>query len=308
MKFVYGFANSNPTLINQSKSKTIKNTIMKKDSFISSITLLRIFSIIFAAAIMSLSLASFTVNKLSTDFLKELGISKTDADKKITESFLGGYLNEYKVKNAKNIAIGNRATVAKDLLSYTKQYVNTSTFQKEYASLRETNKPKEQKVKTPEEMRKEEVDAAKKGVVNAENLLKKADANTKPIFENVLAESKKQLKQAEDPNNKQITAYAKSYPELLKSFQQSNQTELKKWEAQYPAIHLLFVKQRLQQFLNETKDIDFAAELTNKNGKKIFVNPKYEGKSKQWKMAFRAGREVVEPARAFVEQWMGEIK
>jgi hypothetical protein len=270
--------------------------------------LLRICTVLFTVAVIALFLFSFTVNKLNADFLKELGISKTEADKKITESILGGYLNEYGVKNAKNIAAGNRAAVAKNLLLYTRQYVSGVAFHKEYAALREANKPKENKVQTPEEMRKEEVDAARKAVANAENLVKKADAGTKPIFEKVLAENKKQLKDAEDPNNKRIVAYTQNYPGLPKEFQKSYQLQLNAWDAQYPANHLLFIKQRLQQFLDETKDIDFAAELTARGKKKIFVNPKYERKSKRWKMAFRAGKEVVEPARTFVQQWLDEIK
>ena len=39
-----------------------------------------------------------------------------------------------------------------------------------------------------------------------------------------------------------------------------------------------------------------------------FVKKAYEDKSKQWKMAFRAGKEVVEPAREFVQNWVQEIK
>jgi hypothetical protein len=285
-----------------------KQKIMKKNSLKSTSKLFRICTITFAVTILGLFLASFTVNKLNADFLKELGISKTDADKKITESMLGGYLNEYGLKNAKNIALGNRANVAKDLLAYTKQYVNSAAFKNEYAALRESTKPQMQSVKMPEEMRKEEIENAGKAVANAEALVKKADANTKSIFENVLAENKKKLKTAEDPNNKSIAFYAQNYPALLKQFQQSYQSQLNEWENKYPANCLLFVKQRLQQFLDETKDIDFAAELTVKNGKKIFVNRAYESKGNRWKMVFRAGKEVVEPARAFVKQWLQEIK
>ena len=53
---------------------------------------------------------------------------------------------------------------------------------------------------------------------------------------------------------------------------------------------------------------DFNAELISKNGKKIFANPQYEHKNNYWKMGFRAGREVVEPTRLFIEKWIQEIK
>jgi hypothetical protein len=281
---------------------------MKKMSLNNLQNLLRTCIVIFVLAILCLFLFSFTINKLNADFLKELGISKTAADKKITESILGGYLNEYGAATAKNIVMSNRAAVTNDLLNYVKQYVNSMAFKNEYQALKESNKPVKNKFKTPGEMQKETVDAYKKSIAQTEEFLKKADAKTKPVFENVLAESRKYLKDAEDPNNKTIAAYAKGYPELIKMNEDSYGRELKKWDDEYPENYLLFVKQRLVRFLEETKEIDFNAELSQKGGKKVFVNPKYEGKSRHWKMAYRAGKEVVEPTRAFVQQWIAEIK
>jgi hypothetical protein len=186
--------------------------------------------------------------------------------------------------------------------------VQTEAFKKEYAVLKENNKPVENKVQTPDEMRNETIGIYKKSIAETEANLKKADASLKPIFENVLVEAKKQLKEAEDPNNKSFANYKKNYDQLLKSSQQSYTQSLQEWEKTYPSNHMLFVKQRLVKFLEETKDIDFGAELILKNGKKIFVNPAYErNKGSYWKMAFRAGREVIEPARTFVTEWLKEI-
>ncbi len=280
---------------------------MKERIFIKTHKLHRIYTNLFAIAVMTTLLFSFTVHTLNSNFFKELGISKTDADKKITQSFLRGYLNVYGAKNVKNIVLGNRGAVVMDLLTYTKQSVNSNAFKKEYAELKEANKPKEYKIKTPEEMRKENIESNKKSVASMEALVLKAGVGSKALYEKMLADSKKQLKEAEDPNNKDVDGYAKNYPGLAKSFKESYQQELKKWEDQYPANHLLFVRQRLQQFLEETKGIDFSAELTNINGKKVFVSKVYEGKSFRWKMAFRAGKEVVEPARTFAEEWITEI-
>jgi hypothetical protein len=293
-------------LQNNFKSLT-KNLCMKKTSLITAAKLPRILMIAFALASTSLVLFSFTVYKLNNDFLKELGISKTEADKKITHSILGGYLDAYGVKNAKNILLGNRASVAKDLLVYTKQYVNSSTFKTEYAALKERNKPEQYKVQTPEEMQQNMVTQYKKGVADMEGYIKKADANMKPMFEKSLVDAKKMLKEAEDPNNKNIANYRKNYPELVKTNQQGYDNQLKEWEANYPANHMLYVKKRLQQFMDETEGIDFTAELTVKNGKKVFVDRKYESKGSRWKMGYRAGKEVVETARSFVQGWIAEI-
>ncbi len=280
---------------------------MKKISLNNLPAMLNACSIVFLLAIISLFLFAFTINKLNGDFLKELGISKTDADKKITNSILGGYMDASGARNAKNIVLGNRTAVTNDLLNYVKQYVNAASFKNEYSTMKESSKPPENKPKTPEEVRKETVDAYKKSVAQLEETIKKADTQFKPMFEKSLSDAKKLLKDAEDPSNKNMASYAKTYPDMVKASQASYAGQLKQWEEQYPANYMLFVKQRLEEFLSGTKDIDFTAELTEKNGKKIFVNPAYEKKDKRWKMAFRAGKEVVEPARAFVQQWITEI-
>jgi hypothetical protein len=282
--------------------------IMKKMSLTNLLSVLRACIVIFILALISLFLFSFTVQKIQTDFFKELGINKTEADKKISGSILGGYLDAYGPRNVKNIALGNRTAVAVDLLNYVKEYVNATAFKNEYSTLKESNKPAESKPKTPDEIRQETIDAYKKSVAQLEETLKRADAGTKPMFEKALAESKKYLKDAEDPKNESIAGYANAYPDMVEASQAAYAGQLKQWEAKYPANHMLFVKERLQQFLEETRDIDYAAQLTNKNGKQVFLNAAYEKKSNRWKMAYRAGKEVIEPARAFVQQWIAEIK
>ena len=252
-------------------------------------------------------LFSFTIKTLTGDFLKQLGISKTDADEKIINSILGGSLDQYGVRNAKNIAVGNRAAVTKDLLIYTKTYVGSPAFIKAYNELRQREKPEVRVMQTPEAMHKELIERSKKAVADMEASAQKADATMKPMFEKMVVDAKKQLKEAEDPNNKMIANYRKNYPQGLKDMEKVNQKLLADWESKYPGNHLLFVKMRMQQFLDETKDIDFNAQLIEKNGKKYFVNKAYESKGNRWKMAFRAGKDAVETARTFVQQWINEI-
>lgn len=249
-----------------------------------------------------------SASRFTDDFLKQLGISKTDADQKIAGSFLWGSLDQQGVRNARNIAVGNRAAVASSLLTYVKKYVASPAFIKEYNEMREKEKPQLFVPQTPEDMQKEMIANGKKGVADMEASVKKADPSMKPMFEKMLADIKKQQAINEDPNNKQIAAYRKNYPQFQKDAAAGNERLLKEWEAKYPVNHMLFVKTRLQQFLDETNNIDFDAELTEKSGIKYFVNKEYERKGNRWKMAFRAGKPVIETARKFTEQWMTEIK
>lgn len=286
---------------------TNKNTDKRYHS--ESFLALRGITMVMVIAILATIAFSFKAKNAADDFLQQLGIGKSDADEKITNSMLGGYLDAYGLKNAKNIALGNRTAVAKDLLSYTKKHISSEAFKKEYAAIRESNKPAPApKAETPEEMRASMIRNAKEGVQQAEQSLKNATPEFKPVFEDVLKAAKQNLKDAENPENKYIKSYAKNYDALVVSMKQSDENRLKEWEKEYPADHMPLIKTRLEQFLEETKDIDYKAELVEKKGRKYFVNPAYERKGNRWKMAFRAGKEVVEPARAFVQQWIGEIK
>jgi hypothetical protein len=53
--------------------------------------------------------------------------------------------------------------------------------------------------------------------------------------------------------------------------------------------------------------VDFNAELVEKDRKKKFVNRAYEGKNYEWKMIFRAGKDVYDVAKVFAEQWLKEL-
>lgn len=248
------------------------------------------------------------MEKYADDFLKQLGINKNDADEKISNSIFGGYLGIDGAKNAKNILLGDRKAVALDLLNYVRQYVKTDVFIKKYNEMRNYYRPKEQTIQTPEELRIQNIKNQKDYVSKAEEIVKNSKPEFKDIFQKNLDEAKKQLKEAEDTNNRYYVNYRKNYPQLVKDSRSGYDRAIADWKAKYPDNQLLFVKMRLQQFLDVTKDIDFSAQLVDKGNKKIFADPGYERKDNRWKMAFRAGKEVTEPSRAFVQQWIAEIQ
>lgn len=280
---------------------------MKQFSLNACIRLLRVSIIILILALISMFLFSFTLHRVSNDFLKELGIAPNEAEQKITNSILGGYLDTYGVKNIKSIATGNRKKLVADLLVYTKQHVQSQAFVKQYKAMKESRKPQPAKIQTPDEMRRDMIEQYKKSIAETEASLKKADASMKPVFEKLLVDAGKQLKEVQDPNNKMIASYAKNYPDMIKMIDLQHQSKIEQWEKEFPDNHLLFVKERLEMFMKETKNIDFDAALQVKNGKKYFVNNEYERKSNYWKMAFRAGRDVVLTAREYVSDWISTI-
>jgi len=75
-------------------------------------------------------------------------------------------------------------------------------------------------------------------------------------------------------------------------------------EKRYPSDAKALIKQRLTEFLEVSATVDFTAQL---NGS-VFANPRYEAKSGQWKMCFRAGKEVVAAAREEAQAWLKELE
>lgn len=260
-------------------------------------------------ALLAAMLLSFKVAKYYADeFLKQLGISKTTADTKFRNAFLVAGFDSYGLSKAKNIPGSSRAAIAKNAVEYAKKYVAGDEFLKAYQELREKNKPAINPIMTPEQLQKEMIESAKKAVADAEASVKKATPAFKSIFEENVIAAKKSLADAENPNNKQLSNYRKNYASTVKSAEQGNKQLLASWEEKYPAKVTQFIKSRLQLFLNETKDIDYDAQVVEKSGKKVFVNSDYERKGNRWKMGYRAGREAMEAARQQVVLWIAELK
>lgn len=122
--------------------------------------------------------SSYTAKKFD-DIWQQLGISKEKGMENIRESFINGYLHYYGVKNVRDIIANDRAAIAKDLISYSKQLVNSESFKKQYEQERNEAKPvapDNSKPKTKEEIRKEKIAETEKAIVETEASIKKNDA------------------------------------------------------------------------------------------------------------------------------------
>ena len=199
---------------------------MKKTQFKQILPAIQVLSIAAVLTILASSLVSFTIRSFSDDFLKQLGLSKPGAEEKIRHGFLSGSFDAYGVKNLKSVAASSRVALANDILAYSKKYVSSADFIKNYEELQAYYKPKFTKIQTPTEMREESIAIYRKGVADMEESYKKADASMKPIFEKMLASNKAELKKAEDPNNKSVVNYAKGYDGMVKSNQENYERQI----------------------------------------------------------------------------------
>jgi hypothetical protein len=270
---------------------------------------LRVVAITLVLAVCSFFFFSFSVTeKLYNDIWKQLGLSRQQADKDISASVMGGYLNYYNARNFKNIALGDRAEIARELSAYAKLYLGSETFKKEYAQMRADARPEPPKApKTREEIHKIESAKMKKSLADMEETMKKVDANMKKALQPTLEMMRKQVKEYEDPNSKTMDMLVKGEEWEHQSAVKRHEERMKQWHTDFPENPNKIIKKRLEELLKVTADVDFKAELKEKYGKKVFVNPEYENKSTEWKQAFRAGKEATDAARAFAQQWLKEL-
>ncbi len=270
---------------------------------------LKVIAFILGVALISLFSFSFTTSeRLADDIWKQLGMTKVQGNDGVKQSFLNGYLYYYGAKNARNIAVGNRAAVAKDLLAYTKQYIGSETFKKEYDLLRKQAKPlpSDRKVRTKEEIRKEEIAKLEKSVKESEGIMKTSTEMAK-IMKPVVEMNKKSIEEYKKPDNQTIAYMYKDELDRAERDKQYYQESMVRWEKEFPVDYRQLIAARLQKYLELAATVDFNAELKQAGNNKKFVNPAYEGKAYDWKQIYRAGKEVYSVAKPFAEQWIKEL-
>lgn len=238
----------------------------------------------------------------------QLGISENTALENIKRSFLEGYLYSYGASAAKKVAINDRAAIANDVLNYSKQYVNSPEFRKEYEKARASSTPvKPADPKTKEEIQAERIASLNKSLEDGEKAMKTLPEDMKAAFLDVQQMLKDQIKEMEDPENDMLEMFVQGEKYNHQNAMQQYETAMSAWHKNFPEDPNLMIRNRLQKFLEVTSDVDYTAALKDEYGLKKFVNPVYERKPDEWKMAYRCGKPVVESARTFARQWLTEL-
>ncbi|HEY0680164.1 MAG TPA: hypothetical protein VGD17_17890 [Chitinophagaceae bacterium] len=262
-----------------------------------------------AFCFLSLFFMSMKIKKFNDELWKQLGITQPDANRNILNSFNQGHFMYYGAKYAKTIASGNRVKIVNELGAYAKKYAASEEFKREYAANRARRKPAEPGLIeiSPEEIRAEE-----KARIEQAIKLTEANANhPNPKVRNGvpyrLEALKKELSTIDDPNNRTVKMKIDNANRSNEQAKKMHTAAMQKFETEYPENPQPIIKKRLQQILDITADVDYEAELKEAYGKKVFVNPVYEKKPMEWKLAYRSGKAATDAVRAFAEKWMKEL-
>ncbi|HMR83634.1 MAG TPA: hypothetical protein PKE30_10900 [Niabella sp.] len=260
--------------------------------------------------ILSLFLFSFkAAETLREELWKQLGISQEQGSERIKNGFLYGYIDYGGTRNLHNLTWGDKAAIAKDLVIYTKNYLNGPAFKAAYAKERAASKPENISFVpvTKEGIKKERIDELKKNIKELEESVKKMPALEKDARK-AIAGYEKAIKDYESPDSKMLNVFYETALNQQQHTRQQYDKRMKKWETNYPQDHRDKIRKYLEDYLATAATVDFDAALTEKNGKKIFVNKEYESRNADWKRIYRGGREVYNAMKPLAEQWLKEIK
>ncbi|MBX2991093.1 MAG: hypothetical protein KF749_07995 [Bacteroidetes bacterium] len=243
--------------------------------------------------------------------LERVGISPTISKDCIYYSISGGYLNYPSPSRLKQIATGDRAAAVREIAAFAKEFTKSDDFRKRYIEYRENQKPEPPEKPKPMAQQRAELKAQmQQSIKETESNMKSLSADQRPILQQTVDMLKQQVKEYDNPDN---PMFSKDMENMQKQMYDMTVEEYKKklaeWEQKYPADPKPMIRAWLTKFLEETKEVDFSAQLKDgQYGKKVFVNPAYEGKSSNWKMAYRAGKAVVEAGRSEARRWLEELK
>ena len=250
-------------------------------------------------------------NQMADDIWKQLGLAIPDAQLNINHSFVQGRLYYFGAKNARNVATGDRVTTVKQLVAYAQQYSASAEFKTAYKNYRTKMKPaqpQELPAVTMEEIKAEEKLRLEQQLKTAEANLNSPNPKIKNGAPTAIENINKQLKALDDPNNLTLKRKFENANSMNDAIRKKYSEDVQKFETKYPEDPQVLLKKRLQEIIDITADVDYAAELKEGyKGKKVFVNPAYEKKPAEWKLAFRAGKPATDAVRTAAQDWLKKL-
>ena len=245
---------------------------------------------------------------VAQDHLATLGISEGRAKEAVFDSFMSDAVS-IAGKPAAFTAMSSTARVAlvNFALTLARTFVESDEFKRRYADHREANGPEP----LPEDQTADAIFAKQRaGFENQVAEMRKLFDQITPEQRATLEEGWKQMRQQFDEmekgeRRKQIEGLLQ---EQRSGLVRERDAALKAFEKTYPTDPRALVAMRLRHFLDVTKDVDFTAQVVDKDKKKVFAAAALEAKPGEWKMCFRAGKPATDAARTFAQKWLNDLE
>ena len=242
------------------------------------------------------------------DHLATLGISEGRAKEAVFDSFMSGAVS-IAGKPAAFIAMSPAARVAlvNFALNLARTFVESNEFKQRYADHREANGPEPlAEAQTADAIFAKQRAGFENQVAEMRKLFDQITPEQRATLEEGWADMRRQLDEMEKGERRtQIEGLLKD--QRAEQLRQRD-AAMKELEKTYPADPRALVATRLRRFLDVTRDVDYAAQLVDKDKKKVFADAAMEARPSEWKMSFRAGKPATDAARAFAQKWLDDLQ
>jgi hypothetical protein len=262
----------------------------------------------FTVVITSLAVICGAVGRaqnLST--LAQLGITEGRAREAVFDSFLTDTLsvagNNEVFKAASTTA---RVAMVNFALSLARTFAESDDFKRRYADHREANGPDPlPPIPSVDEVLAKQRAGFEEQVEQMRKLFDQITPEQRATLEEGWKDMRRQLTEMESgPRRAELE---KALREQYAAFSQRRDIAMKELDAVWPPDHRTLVANRLRHFLEVSKDVAYDAKLVDQDGKKVFADPGFEARPKEWKMCFRAGKPATDAARAFAQKWLNDL-
>ena len=241
------------------------------------------------------------------DHIAALGITPTRAKEAVFDSFMANKISiAGKAEVFKAASPQMRATMVTAIATMGRAFVESADFKQRYSDHREANGPDPlPPAQTVEQIYKKQRDDYEQQVAGIRAMYDQITEAQRKTLEVGFDEMRAKFDVIEKEGRADLEASLKSQRGPLVA---AHDAAMKEFEKVFPADPKLLVANRLKTFLEVSKDVNFSAQLVEKNGKKVFADPALEAKPAEWKMLFRAGKPATDAARAFAQKWLAELE
>jgi hypothetical protein len=189
---------------------------------------------------------------------------------------------------------------------WAKSYTTSVEFNTEYEAMRNARKPAAPLFDgTPEDEVQRILDLQTAEIERSKATLASVDPETRKQMEAALGQAAAAMRQLDTPEmrNRQLAGIRYMRDAATEKYKAA----LQWWESDYPQDPSRLIARRLKLFLEVSADVDYDAALVERDGAMVFLDARYERKSREWKLCYRAGKGVVDAARSAATAWLKEI-
>lgn len=261
-------------------------------------------------AIIGMLLILVMADAVAQSVLSSLGVKEDEAQRQALWAVTSNRVPvQMAAKAFKAADSALRAKLVQGAMAWFKAYTESAAFKADYDKQRESDKPAPPKPKESIDslLAKQKAERLK-GLDNMKKGLDKMTPEMRKSMEATIRQMEEMY--AKQDANPQMAAMMRQNLEAQQAAEEkSYQEKIAQHEKRFPSNPRILIAQRLQAFLDVSKDVNFDAKLyPAERGRMRFVEGMYESKPGNWKLCYRAGKPAVDVARAFAASWLKEIQ